>query len=166
LSVIARATAAAGTAKNGASKFAGGISPQNIGEVLFRPLPFQATSTTSLLVSFVGLALIFLLIAGRRRLLASLRLARCDGFAAYCLVYLVIFIVTFSAIADVGALDRERIQVLPFVFICLAFPRAEMRFARAKIETVGVPSRYARPSGPSPRLLTDRQPLNRLRDRT
>jgi hypothetical protein len=147
LSVIAKATAAAGTTKNGASKFAGGVSPQNILEVLFRPLPFQATSATSLLVSFVGLALIFFLVAGRRRLLASMRLARCDGFAAYCLVYIVIFVITFSAIADGGALDRERIQVLPFLFVFLSMPPAEARFARQRPPTAleAIP-RYARPS--------------------
>jgi hypothetical protein len=62
-------------------------------------------------------------------------------------VYIVIFVITFSAIADGGALDRERIQVLPFLFVFLSMPPAEARFARQRPPTAleAIP-RYARPS--------------------
>jgi hypothetical protein len=57
-------------------------------------------------------------------------LAKSNGYAAYCLAYALVFIVAFSSLSNAGTLDRERIQVLPILFIFLCFEKIPSRYAQ------------------------------------
>jgi hypothetical protein len=57
-------------------------------------------------------------------------LAKSNGYAAYCLAYALVFIVAFSSLSNAGTLDRERIQVLPILFIFLCFEKIPSRYTQ------------------------------------
>ena len=61
-------------------------------------------------------------IAGWRRLVGALRL-RSEAYVTFSLAYLAMFGYAFSAIANFGILTRERVQVLPFLFVPLCLPK-------------------------------------------
>jgi hypothetical protein len=114
----------------GKSTFSGSISPTNVLIELFRPLPYQISSATAAVVSVEGLALLCLIVTAWPRLKSALRLALHNGYAAFCLCYAVLFLIAFSALSNSGDLDRERIQMLPMLFVMLSLARVPSRYER------------------------------------
>jgi hypothetical protein len=89
--------------------------------VLFRPFPWEAHNMQALATSFEGVFIVYLMVRGRRRLLAIPRALRREAYTAYCLGITLTFIYAFSSFSNFGILARQRCQVMPFflVLICL-----------------------------------------------
>ena len=90
--------------------------------VLFRPLPGEVTSAQGLLSGAEGGVLIVISALSWRRLWESVRRLRTHPYITFAAAYIAMFTYAFAAIANFGILARERIQVLPFVFVLLAVP--------------------------------------------
>ena len=90
--------------------------------VLFRPLPGEVGGLSALASSLEGLALITIVATSWRRLWTALRRLRSSPFITMSAAYIAMFCYAFSAIANFGILARERVQVLPILFILLALP--------------------------------------------
>lgn len=90
--------------------------------VLFRPLPTEVRNTTMALSALEGLALALLLAASWRSLLRSPRFVREAPYVAMVLVFALLFIVAFSSIANFGILARQRVQLLPLLFVLASLP--------------------------------------------
>lgn len=90
--------------------------------VLFRPFPFEASNTQSLLASLEGLALLgfcVLSLRGLARLGAELPRR---PYLVFGSVYALAFVYAFSALQNFGILARERSQLLPALFVVLCLP--------------------------------------------
>lgn len=90
--------------------------------VLFRPFPFETHNTESVLSSIEGFVLIVLMLLSLPRLVRLPRLLFQNAYIAYALSTVLLFCYIFSVIANFGILARQRVQVLPMVFVLLALP--------------------------------------------
>jgi hypothetical protein len=107
--------------------------------VLFRPLPGEVQTAAGLLASAEAAALLLLVIVGWRRLLGAFHRLRSEAYATFALAYIAMFAYAFSAIANFGILARERVQVLPFLFVLLSLPKWHRR--RPDEDTAAISSR-------------------------
>jgi hypothetical protein len=93
--------------------------------VLFRPLPFEVRNAQALVASGEGLALLaFCALSIRRLRRLPLELLR-RPYVTFSLVYVLAFTYAFSSIANFGILARQRVQLLPIVFVVLCLPRRQ-----------------------------------------
>jgi hypothetical protein len=108
--------------------------------VLFRPFPFEAHNGQAVISALEGLVLLVLFARSWRRFLAFPRTVRQRPYIAFAAAYTVMFIFAFSSIANFGILARQRVQMLPFVFVLAALPPAaeELRKMTRRRRTVGV----------------------------
>jgi hypothetical protein len=90
--------------------------------VLFRPFLWEANSAGTLISAVEGA------IIGLLMLLSWKRLRRWPGSAwrrpvlIYGFTYTLMFVVAFSSIGNAGILARQRVQMLPLLFLALAVP--------------------------------------------
>jgi hypothetical protein len=106
--------------------------------VLFRPFPFEANGLEALMAAAEGLALAVLVARSWRRLRSIPRRLRDEPYYALALAFVPIFIYGFASVANFGILARERVQLLPFLFVLLAAPasaRAVRRPRRGALAT-------------------------------
>lgn len=112
----------------GGSKFQPSIfenplrAPVAAGTILFRPFILEADNFQTLAAAIEMTFLLGLSIARFRWGLHALRTMRRQPYVAFALVYVALFIVAFSGIANFGLLARERVQMLPFFLIFLTIP--------------------------------------------
>ena len=90
--------------------------------VLFRPLPIEADSTQALIASLEGAFLLILAVVRFRWIVAALMSIRRRAYVAFAFVYVAMFIVAYSSIANFGILARQRVQVLPVMLVLLCIP--------------------------------------------
>jgi hypothetical protein len=113
----------------GGSEFQGAIpkTPSEFGSavvtVVFRPLPTEVPSVQGLLAGMEGMVLLLIILSslGRLRRLPVEALRR--AYVAFALCYSMAFIMAFSSINNFGILARERVQLLPVLFVLLAIAR-------------------------------------------
>jgi hypothetical protein len=104
--------------------------------VLFRPFLFEADSLQMLLTSVEGMILGVMLARSLPQIVKSPALLRRWPYVAASLVYVAAFAFAFSSIGNFGILARQRVQMLPFVFVLLALPRARAALARPAVRPV------------------------------
>ncbi len=90
--------------------------------VLFRPFPQEVDSTTGALAVLESIALLALLGSSWRRVAKLVDVLKRDPYVTYAIAYVLSCTFAFSSIGNFGILTRQRIQVLPFVFVLLALP--------------------------------------------
>jgi len=114
--------------EQGGSAFAGGGFPTTpwalglaIVTVLFRPFPWEGHSALSLIASLEGVTLIGLVLRYRRRVGRALWDARRNAYLGFTVIYAGLFVFFFSIVSNFGILVRQRVQLLPFVFVWLVY---------------------------------------------
>jgi hypothetical protein len=90
--------------------------------ILFRPFPFEASGTEQLVTTAEGLFLLVLAISSWRRLWDLRRRLRDHPYYTLAIAYTLMFVFAFGTISNFGILARQRVQLLPFVFVLLAAP--------------------------------------------
>jgi hypothetical protein len=88
--------------------------------VMFRPFPWEAPTTVTLIAGLESLFLLVLTVASWRRILAAVRQMGRVPYIAFALFYTIVFIATFASVGNFGILARERVQTLPAFFVLLA----------------------------------------------
>jgi hypothetical protein len=102
--------------------------------VLFRPLPFEASGVTSLGASMESLILLGIVyLAFRPALIPAARNFFREPYVVLIAAYLLLGVFVFSAISDFGDLVRQRAQMLPFLFMLLAYTRTPLRREPPKV---------------------------------
>ena len=94
--------------------------PLAVFTVLYRPLPGELRNVTGLVASAESFALLLITILGWRRLVGAFRRLRSEAYVTFTLAYVAMFGYAFAAISNFGILTRERVQVLPFLFVPLS----------------------------------------------
>jgi hypothetical protein len=87
--------------------------------VLFRPFPWETYNMTALAQSLESAFLLGLLLVSFRRVRRAVSGSVRNPYLAFVVVYVTTFLLAFSSIANFGILARERVQVLPLVFVLL-----------------------------------------------
>lgn len=100
-------------------------APIAAGTVLFRPLVIEASNLQGAVAALEGTALLIWCIWRWRWILAAVGSVRRQPYVAMAVAYIGIFVFGFSSIANFGILARQRVQVLPFLFVLLAIPPRE-----------------------------------------
>ena len=93
--------------------------------VPFRPFPHEAHNLQAQLAGLEGLALLVLTLASLPRIASLRRRLLRQPYTALATTYTVGFIIAFSYIANFGLLMRQRVQLLPFLFVLLCLPVSE-----------------------------------------
>jgi hypothetical protein len=136
-----------GVSSTGGSEFTARLPslatlPLSVVDVLFRPFPLEAHNFQTILASIEGLVLLGLCIMSFRRVRSALRRMLAQPFLLGCVLYVLLFAAAFGAVGNFGILARQRVQVLPFVFVLLnapvgAFVRRKMRTQRSALTPHG-----------------------------
>lgn len=100
--------------------------------VLYRPYPWEATNLQFLLSALEGAVLAGLTALSIRRIGQVPRLLRGHAYVVMALIYVISFIIAFSSLGNFGLLVRERVMVLPLLFVLLALPRKTRADARRR----------------------------------
>jgi hypothetical protein len=90
--------------------------------VLFRPLIPEANSVQTLIAAAEGTFLLGLSLVRIRWLVAAAKSVRRQPYVMYAFAFVILFVITYSSIANFGILTRQRVQVLPLYLILLAVP--------------------------------------------
>lgn len=113
----------------GGSAFEGGFptTPQALGlaiiTVLFRPFLWEAGTGLGLISALEGTFLLLMLTFRLRNIFRVVADATRNAYLAFSVFYAALFVVFFSAISNFGILVRQRVQLLPFILIWLAYRR-------------------------------------------
>ncbi len=105
--------------------------PLAIVTVLFRPFPWEASGAAALLSALESVALLALVLRAVPSGIAHLDGVLQRGQLLFAVTFTSIFIFLFSAIGNFGILVRQRAQVIPFVFLLVAFGLAADRRRQA-----------------------------------
>lgn len=88
--------------------------------VVFRPLPWEARSITSLIAAVETLVLLVISLASLRRIVRLRTLYLRRPFLVFASVFVLTFAVGFSYVANFGILARQRTQMMPMVLVLMA----------------------------------------------
>jgi hypothetical protein len=94
--------------------------PKGLVKVLLQPFPWEVQSSLQILASLESFALGCFVLLRIRSVILSLKRARTTPFLIYCWTLVILYAVTFSAVANYGLLTRQRSLALPAVFALLA----------------------------------------------
>jgi hypothetical protein len=103
--------------------------------VLFRPFPFEARNTQTLVTAIEAGFILVLFVASIRRLLRSPFEALRVPYLLLAATFSVAFIFAFSSFGNFGIIARERTQVYPLVLTFLAVPLPEQARERREQAT-------------------------------
>jgi hypothetical protein len=126
--------------EQGGSSFTGAFptTPQGLGlaivTVLFRPFPWEAPGLLGLAASAESMVILGLLLWRLGNVLRAWIYAFRDGYLAFQVVYVTLFVFFFSTIANFGILVRQRVQLLPFLFVLLAYQLVRQESTEAQLE--------------------------------
>lgn len=101
--------------------------PQAFFTVMFRPLPFEARTTTQLLSAIESSVLLAVVIMWRKRIYASFGRILTAPFLRFSVLYTLAFAFAWSSIGNLGIMARQRVQVLPFLLILICWGTATPR---------------------------------------
>jgi Uncharacterised nucleotidyltransferase len=94
--------------------------PEGAVTVLLRPFPWETDSQLQLLASLESAVLAGIIVARLGSLRAALIRARSTPFLLYCWILVILYAATFSSIANLGLLVRQRSLVLPALYVLVA----------------------------------------------
>lgn len=107
------------------------LFPIGFVSTVLRPFPWEAGNVPALMVSLEGVFLVVFAWMRRRSFRRIPRLVRANPYAAFCLVFTVVFVVGFSNFNNLGLLARERAMLFPMLLVFLAL-RAPSEFGVAR----------------------------------
>jgi hypothetical protein len=98
--------------------------PRDVFAILFDPLPIQAHSVTQLAAAGENVLILLVILFSFRQLRCVFRACLQRPYVLVCVLYSLVFFYGFAALANLGLIDRERVLLLPFMFVILAIPLA------------------------------------------
>jgi hypothetical protein len=101
--------------------------PQGLVKVLLQPFPWQVETRLQILASLECAAMAVFIVYRFRSLTLSLTRARATPFLIYCWTFVLLYAITFSAVANYGLLTRQRSLALPALFVLLSVEPALAR---------------------------------------
>jgi hypothetical protein len=95
--------------------------------VLYRPTIADAHNLQALFAGVEGTFLLLITVYRWRWILTAISSIRRQPYVAFAAAYLAMSIIAFSSFANFGILARERVQILPMLFVLLSIPPPSWR---------------------------------------
>jgi hypothetical protein len=116
--------------------------PFGFATMFYRPFPTEVKNAQQFIAAMEGMVLVIATIVSWRNVAAIPRQLRASPYTAYALVFIIAFVVAFSAFSNFGLLARQRTQVLPLYLVLLAVPpiAKRQRSPRPRDDAVPVPA--------------------------
>ena len=89
--------------------------------LLFRPFPWEAHNLQALVESSLGVFILGLILWRAKNLGRAIASSISSRYLRYVLIYIIAFVIIFSALANLGLLARERVMLLPFFFMLVSY---------------------------------------------
>ncbi|MGQ0549366.1 MAG: hypothetical protein ACT4PY_06825 [Armatimonadota bacterium] len=89
--------------------------------VFFRPFPWEAHNAFAMISAVEGIFLILLFFRKWKSLAAAVAAAPGNAFMMLAVVFILLFAFFFSGISNFAIIARQRPQLLPFIFMLLAY---------------------------------------------
>jgi hypothetical protein len=96
--------------------------PKDIYIVMFQPLPWQAGGFTQTVSALENVLIFGVVIWSWRRIVALPRTIFREPYVMMAVVYTIGFIYVFSALGNLGLLAREKVLVMPLLFVLFCVP--------------------------------------------
>ncbi|MGQ0668515.1 MAG: hypothetical protein ACT4PO_02390 [Actinomycetota bacterium] len=130
LEKTAEATSVGGSEFEPANIFSPTGAPIAVFTVLYRPTALDAHNLQALLSALEGTFLLLLSLKRVPWIIAAIRSIRRQPYVVFAAAYMGMFVVAFSSFSNFGLLSRERVQLLPLLFVFLSIP--PLKKARAE----------------------------------
>lgn len=101
--------------------------PKAVVTTFFRPVFLEAHNAQTIAAAAEGMLLLGLMVVRVRWIFAAVRSVRRQPYVAFAIAYVGLFAVAFASIPNFGLLARQRVQMLPFLFVLLSIPPADLR---------------------------------------
>ena len=88
--------------------------------VLFRPFPWEVTSKPALVLSLEGAIFLGLMIWRLGAIKRAILSMRSEPYVVFILVYVILFILVFTTVGNFSLLGRQRLMMLPLLFMLVA----------------------------------------------
>jgi hypothetical protein len=124
------------------------LLPGAVVTVLLRPFPNETHNAESFFTSLEGFVLLGLIVTSFGRFRQLPRALIREPYVAYSLAAMLLFCFLFSYVANFGILARQRTQVLPFLFVLLAFVPSPRKLRASKQPRRGAARASLLVSGP------------------
>jgi len=109
--------------------------PMGVVTLLFRPFPWEAHNFQALVQSLEGVLFIGIVLWRIKSIGKALAASISNTYARYLLIYIIVFVFSFSIISNFGILARERSMLLPFVFMLIAYTGPVARTESKPVES-------------------------------
>ena len=109
--------------------------PAALVTVIFRPFPHEAHNLAARATALESVVLMGFTLMPLRGLLRLPTLIRGTPLVAYASIYVLMFVVAFSAVGNFGILVRQRTQLYPLLLILLIASRRSKRRDRSRRAT-------------------------------
>lgn len=113
--------------------------PMALVTVLYRPFPNEVHNAQQAFSALETTVLLAVTLASWRTLVRLPRFMRRYPLIAFAVVFILLFVVAFSAVGNFGILARQRSQVLPMLFMVLALPAVRARRKRDRYPAETMP---------------------------
>jgi hypothetical protein len=90
--------------------------------VLFDPLPITAHGGSEYIAALENTVILVLVLTSLRQLASVIRVARWRPYVMACAIYSASFLYVFAALGNLGLIERERVLLLPLLFVLLCIP--------------------------------------------
>lgn len=107
--------------------------PAAVLTVLYRPFLFEARNLQALISAVEASLFLGLTLFALPRIVRNTSQFRRNGYLLACLIYVLLFTYFFGSIGNFGIIARQRIQVLPFLFVILAMPARNADAVRSSL---------------------------------
>jgi hypothetical protein len=104
--------------------------PAAVATVLLRPFPHEAHNAESFFTSIESAFLVLLFVLSFDRLKKLPRALLREPYVMYAVAQVALFCFVFSYVANFGILARQRTQILPMLFVMLAFIKKPEKVAK------------------------------------
>jgi len=114
--------------------------PLGVLSVIFRPLPWEATSSNALIGAIEGVVMLAIFATSFPRIRTFFRLLPKRPYLVFSLIFVLAFSVGFSYVGNFGILSRQRAQMVPAVLVMVALmpPAKRVKVRRTQKQIGGV----------------------------
>lgn len=106
--------------------------PEAFITVLFRPFPWEVDNVPALIQAFDGALLAGILILSSARFVRAIRSEGQNPITIFSIVFMLMSVIALATLGNFGLLARQRVIVLPFIFMMISAVKSEARRRRSR----------------------------------
>ena len=100
--------------------------PMGVVNSLLRPFPWEVPNFLALIASSDSILLLALAVRYFKNIIAALTSFGSNGFIIFIIIFSVLFTILLSTVGNFGILVRQRVQLMPFLLMFIAYRKQEI----------------------------------------